>query len=265
MICVLINGDSRAGSDADVSTVGDFGSGSLQGVRSFDLLTETVVMANNFFEGYSHEIILSIDEHEPLPLHVRVKLDEFIRRGELKSYSCFPRNRTRHRWNDWIYLDTFRLAPPEVDYIVHLDQDAVIFRDPNSDIVARYFKWLDEGYSYVCQPHNGGDPMWWASTRFFICKAATLDLDELERCLDDGYKARKFEGKHLPCVEHVLGAMAGEGKVLYPEPEMEDYLIVNWASYRKGLLHQLNNLPYHDVMEYIEDCGIFGASDVIAK
>lgn len=253
-ICIIINADTRRGCEADCSTVGDFAPGSLQGVRSLDLLTEGVVAASRFFAGHPHEIILTIDEHEPLSEAPRNVLNGLCLAGVLARWEISPKDRSRPHWNDHLYLDSLRLVSPDATHVVHIDQDTALFRGPSCDIVQRYLGWLDGEFRYVCQPFNGGDPMQHASTRFFICRRETLDFEEIERRIPEG-----------PCLEHVLGRIAGKGEVLYPDPQPNEYLIISWARYHRGLLKKLNAMPFAEVSALIQSWGILGPNDVLAQ
>ena len=152
------------------------------------------------------------------------------------------------------------MVPNDATYVVHLDQDTALFRDPRSKIVDKYLDWLDQGYAYVCQPFNGGDPMWHASTRFFICKKGTLDLDEAEKIVND-----RNHVPFCPAFEFVLGAMTGKGRVLYPEPKLDEYMVISWSRYYKGLLKKLAAMPYPEISKLIQSWGIHGPNDVEAQ
>lgn len=261
---LVYNADTRHGFDHESSVVGEFGSGSLQGVRHTDLICENIRNKLIFFSGLPIDVFVSIDEHHILPPEIEDELEEMRWKGEIKQWEYSPKDRTQHRWWDHIYLNALRRVPlQEYDYVIHNDQDNSMFRDSDSNIVHQYLKWLDS-YSYVCQQSSDGDPMYHASTRFFITKASTLDLDEAERCFNEDYKQAKYGMTHTPCLEHCLGLIAPNG-VLYPDPNPSEYLVINWSSYHAGLLKKLHGMAYEDIRSYIEDCGIFGAADVIAK
>lgn len=260
-ISVVINADTRIGYLNPTSTVGDFGGGSLQGVRSVDLLTEGLKNKLNFFSGYNLQCVLYIDKHEDISPELMKEIEAIVYSCGNNSKLIFkPHDRTQHKWNDRLYLEAFKLA--EGDYVVHFDNDSNAYKKEGSDIVERYFKWLDEGYKYVCQPWDGfGDDMYWASTRFTICKSETAHNPLIESSVF----TNPLMGKHNPCYEHATGILVGRDKILYPPREDDDYIIFCWASYFSGLLKHLNSLPYEEVKKYILDCGLVGTHDIISK
>ncbi len=260
LLSVVINADTRKGYLNDSSTVGDYGQGSLEGVRSVDFLIEGVINKMSFFRGYECQCILYIDEHEPLPDGLFIKMANYVHAfGNGSRVICKPHNRTKPRWYDHITIEALKWA--EGDYIVHFDNDANAFRNNTSTIIENYLKWLDEGYKFVCQPWDGiGDKMFWASTRFFICKKETLNFAEIEANL-----TTPLRGKHTPCLEHVIAVLAGDESVLYPPRDDDNYIVFSWARYFKGTLKKLNEMPYSKVRLYFETMGIHGANDLIDK
>lgn len=286
MISIVINADTRPGQDADMNTVGDHGSGSLQGVRSWDFLTELPKTVHKFFKNERHMVLLDIDIHEPVSEEVMEKFLEMHQEGWFMWRECRS-DHSLDRWNDRIYLSSLQWAASIEDehpeewtrtderYIVHLDQDCAIFRHPDNDIVDRYLKWLDEGYKFICQSTDlprAEHGMWWASTRFFICKRETLDFETLWKVLEDRnsiFNKYPWEGSlpWQPCLEHSLGVMAGQDKVLYPprEDSPEGYTVLSWVRYYKGLLKLMNDSPYAKVQEFVFNVsgGLCGPSDFI--
>ncbi len=260
-ISLVINCDNRDGYLNDSSFVGEYGSGSLQGVRSSELLTFGLLNKIKFFDGYNIQCIFYLDEHSPLSEKLFMEIDEIVKScGNNSKFICKSHNRTKYKWNDYIYLEALRLA--DGDFVVHFDGDCSAYKKEGSDIVERYFKWLDEGYKYVCQSWDGtGDKMYWSSTRFFICKKETLEFDKIEQ----NFYVNPLMGKNNPCFESTIGIMAGEGKVLYPEREDDDYIIFCWSRYFKGTLEKLSKMPYDEVKGYILECGLFGCNDVFDK
>jgi len=227
IISLVINADNRIGYLLPKSTVGDFGGGSLQGVRSRDLLTDGVKNKIKFFDGYKIQCVLYIDVHQSIPRDLMNEMEDIV-------YSCGndskiilnPHSKERYKWNDWLYIDAMKCA--DGDYVVHFDNDSNAYKKEDSDIVDRYFKWLDEGYKYICQPWDKiGDDMYWASTRFTICKKETAHNPAIEQAVF----TNPLMGKHNPCYEHATGILVGRDKILYPDREEDDYIIFCWARY----------------------------------
>lgn len=268
MISIVINADTRPGCGAEVNTTGDHGSGSLMGVRSWDFLTEGVRNKLIFFSGHSVELVLYVDEHEPIPPAINQAIGDIAKEfhlGENFKFVCKPHQRSEQRWNELLYLEALKLATG--DYIAHFDSDSVAFRDPNSDIVNRYIGFLEsDGYNFICQPttlSREEHGMWWASTRFFICKHNSINPAEIEHCIrNEGYRASMYG--HCPALEHVLGRMAGAHGVFYPPADWSDYMVFSWSRYHKGLLAKLNRISYQAQRDYVLACGIHGPNDVIS-
>lgn len=266
-ISLVINADTRYGWLDDFTGVKNDGRNILFGCRSIDFMTDGVVNKRRFLAGYDLETIVYVDEHEPLSRGAVKRLDAMGESGEITKLIVTKVNHSRHRWNDYLYRDT--LAHATGDYIAHFDGDAAAFRRPEFPLIEKYLAWLEGGYKYVCQQtplpdHEHG--MWWASTRFFMCKRETLDLDEASRCIDDDYRRAKWGDRHCPCFEHIIALIAG-GPVLYPPSNNDNFVVVNWVAYNRGVLSKLNAMDYEGVKQYIfEICGgPHGASDVIGQ
>lgn len=262
---IIVTMDTRPGSDGETSQVGDSGEGSLHGVRSFDFLTDLPQTIANFFSGYQFDLFLSIDEHMPIPKEVYTRMYELKRAGILHRWESMPRDRLSYKWNDKRYNQALQQYHPEATHIVKIDQDCAMFRDPNSEIIAKYLEWL-ETYSYVCQPAaSPEDKSWHASTRFFVTRVGTPKFDELESCMDQQWIFENYGNYWCPCYEFYLGVTCG-GNVLYPPPDEESYTIWSWARYAKNTLRKLNQMPYSEIQKYIQDCGgIHGPRDLLGK
>jgi len=260
LISLIINADNRQGYLSDKSTVGDFGAGSLQGVRSKDLLTYGIQNKINFFKGYDIQCVVYLDVHESLPDELLKEITDIVEScGNNSRVVLAQHSKDKYRWNDHLYINAIKYA--EGEYTCHMDMDCCAYKKEDFDIVKGYMELLDNGYKYICQSWDKvGDDMWWASTRFFICKTETLDLEWLANNL-----TTPVMGKHTPCVEHLLAVKEGEGRVLYPPRDDSNYIIFCWASYFSGLMKRLNNLPYEEVIKYIKDCGLYGTHDILAK
>lgn len=225
-----------------------------------------VINKVRFFSGCDLlEVILVIDIHEEIPPNVQEQLDSLVSEGMVTRIVAKRFDHSHPRWNDHLYIESLRHATG--DYVAHFDGDAVAFRRPEFPLIDYYIKQLDGGYSFVCQQTPLAEHgMWWASTRFFICKRSTLNLDEAGRAIDDGYRSSRYEYLHCPCFEHVISLITGR-KVLYPPADYSNYFIVNWVHYYPGLLKKLNAMSFEDAAKYIfETCGgPHGAADLIGQ
>lgn len=263
MISVVINADTRQGWKNESTTVGEFG-GDLLGTRSADFLTEGLKNKMGFFRGHETQCILYIDEHESIPDELFMEISELVKSyGNNSKLICRPHDRGRHRWYDYITLEALRLA--EGDYVVHFDNDSNAFRSDESDIIEKYFKWLDSEYKYVCTsiPAAQKEKWFWASTQFFICKKETLNFSEIENCFDNRYLEKQYKRiSYEPypcCLEHTIGLMVKDGQVLYP-PREDNYMIFCWWKYTRGILKELNEMPYNEARDYILKSGATASS-----
>lgn len=266
-VSIVVNCDTRKGWLDMFTGIKDYGDSNLCGCRSSDFLLEGVQNKIRFFEGCELEVVLFVDVHEQIPPEIMDRITGMRERGEITKLILSSVDHSQHRWNDRVFIEALRHAT--FDYVAHFDGDAAAFRRPRFPLIENYLRWLDEGYKFICQQtplSKEQHKMEHASTRFFLCKRETLDLDESERLLDDRYRAQKYPGKHLPCFEHILGEMSGS-TVFYPPSDNDNFVVVNWVHYWRGVLGRLNRMPYDDVKRYIfETCGgPHGASDLIAS
>jgi len=261
MISVVINADTRKGY-LHSARGEEWGNKSLHGVRSVDFLLEGVRQKMDFFRGYDTQCLLYVDQHEALSYGLIAEIDELIGSyGNNSKFILKQHDRTKPRWNDYLYLEALRLA--DGDYIAHFDQDCNAYRTDECDIIRRYLLWLNNQYKFICQPTDmtkEAHGMWWASTRFFICKKETLNFDEIESNL-----TTPVRGKHTPCFEHVISVLNDES-VCYPPREDEQYCIFSWATYNSGTIKKLNEMSYADVKKYVlDEQGLFGPNDCVDK
>jgi len=268
MISLIINADTRPGSSEDSSQIGDRGNEFLAGCRNSDFLTDGVINKMKFFRDHPIETVVCVDEHEPVAGELAERLAQMLlATTDSLRYVIKPHARSDRHWNDRLYLEALREATGE--YVVHFDGDAAAFRRDGCPIIDQYIEWLDSGrYKFICQATaltKEQHGMWWASTRFFITKREHLNLDELERCLDPSYRRAKYGTKHTPCLEHIIGLIAGDDSVHYPPIDLDNYAIFSWVHYYRGLLGRLNALSYDEVRDYVVTrCGgIHGASDFV--
>jgi hypothetical protein len=255
------------------------------GCRCVDFFTHGLINKIEFLKPYETEVIVYVDVHEPITENVLEFFEKMKKVDRLHKLIMKPHTDERFgkaygkKNNDLIYAESLSMATG--DYVAHFDSDIVAYKQPGFDVCEKYMQWLDR-YDYVSIPSafspdclDFNDPMWrhmdyvWVSTRFFICKRETLpSLDEMLRCFDNKYLKEHYGTTAKPnCVEHILGAIAGNGNVLYPFPDLENYIIVSWASYWRGVIEKLNQMPYEKVHDYfINDCGgIHGANDVCGQ
>jgi hypothetical protein len=271
LISLVINCDTRSGfTDPESSVENTF-----NGCRSIDFLLDGIRNKIKFFDQFEKEVIVFIDEHEIIPekivSEIRFMVDTLIIRkhdknfGDIKNYTNF---------NDLNYLSALFMARGEI--IVHADQDCSLFAK-DSDVVKNLIKHLDT-HDFVSYPSHASpkavdDPTFdysWVSTRFFMCKREALDFGEIMKCLIDyDYLYATYPAsRKCHWTEHILGLLAkykGKG-VYYPQMDLNNYAIFCWNKYKSGTLLILNNIPYNDVKQYIEDCtGIHYPCDVTAK
>ena len=252
MISLVINVDTRPEKDSQGRM--------LDGVRSRDFLTDGVINKKNFFRDSVIETIVYVDEHEDHDLQIPGDTVVFSKHREyFGTEHYFP------KFNDMNFLQALMLARGE--YIVHFDGDMAAFRQPNAPVIK---EWLDllkaRVYDYICYPSWWSpvavtDPTFdyaWASTRFFICRRETLDYTEIVKCLQsDEYLYGKYGDRQRRCpwLEHVLGLIAGQGKVWYPPMDFNRYMIFSWSKYINGTLARLNGGSYEDALAYVKQAG----------
>lgn len=272
MISLVINCDTRPGCGDEVSTTGDYGEGSLNGVRSWDFLTDGVVNKLNFFAGHRCRVILYVDQHAPIPDEVMEKIRAMLLGLQIWKFEMTSHSRASPRWNELIYLEALKLA--DGDYIAHFDGDCAAFARNSYETIETHLRMLKPIPSmplfapkFICQPTTmkpEDHAMWWASTRFFICRRESLDFNELEKCVrDETYRTEKYG--YTPALEHVLAKTQGPASVFYPPANWDDYMVFSWSRYHRGTLAKLNAMPYDQVRDYILDRGIHGPNDVLSK
>lgn len=264
----VILADTRPGWLSDSCFIGEYGKQNLEGCRSIDFMTDAVIAKKWFIESElvdDSRVSLLVDEHEP----ITPALDELAAKvGDFVSVSNW--NRSDHRWYDKIQIRALRMGiETGADVIVKWDGDCIGYRREGFDFFAHALELMDKtGAAYICQstPLNPDEHgMKHASTRFFLCRAETLDLDKAEWLLDDFQRAKTFPCRHLPCLEHILGAMAGD-RVCYPKSDYDNWVVWSWVKYFKGTIAKLNAATYGQVLGYIEDCGgVHGASDLVGQ
>jgi len=264
MISIVINCDTRLGSEQDQSIEGTM----FNGTRSYDFLTEGVLNKVNFFRGHPIEVILFIDIHQEVPKEIQ---DVWKTIPNLticmNKHREYFNDQLYSKWNDHNYLQALYLA--RGNYIAHFDQDSVCFRKDNCEVVSKWIDFLNKKtYDFISYPSRwspnpdcGEWNYWWVSTRFFFCQRSSLDFTEIEKCLrDSNYLYSKYfpdsePYRRCPWTEHILGIIAGPSKVFYPPIELDDYTIFSWNKYTQGTLKNLNNMSYNEVRRFILDRG----------
>ncbi len=242
-----------------------------EGVRSLDFFMGGLKNKRNFFQGYDIEVIIYIDQHNPLPEDIKNHLINSINFGNIDTL-VFSKHKEWYnkweyfpKWNDLNFLNAIILSKGE--FIVHFDGDMAAFRMKDSSVIDEWIDWLDsEKYKFISYPSPNSpnvdiDPKWdynWASTRFFICKRDQIDYTEILKCTqNEDYLYGKYGEKYKRCpwLEHVLGIRIKKEEVFYPPPDLHRYMIFTWKSYYSGILEKLNEMDYIDVLKYIIRCG----------
>ncbi len=249
-ISVIINVDTRPENSQNQSM--------FKGVVDRDFIIEGVINKKRMFDGFDTEYIVFVDEHEPLDAETTEKLrtiaDTVVIRKHDKSFEDivdFP------AFNDFNYLQALFMARGK--YVFHFDGDCAAFA-PNERAVLKMIEWLEQ-YEYVSYPsHWSPNPVYdesfegifWVSTRFFCCKRASLDFTEIIKCqLDYEYWKEKYPRARL-ChwAEHILHK-GTPNCVLYPPIDYDYFILFVWENYRKGVLKELNNMPYNEVKQFV--------------
>jgi hypothetical protein len=248
-ISICINSDTRSGFEEEQSQA----TGLFSGCKSKDFLTEGVLNKIIFFEGFEKEVILFVDEHNKVPAELVAQIKEMVDTLVIRKHTG------GHHFNDKNYLAALRLCTGDV--IAHFDQDCAAFTE-SKEGVEKIISWLNE-WKYVSYPsHWSPKPVddksfnyVWCSTRFFICKRETIDFAEIEKCLNDyDYFCDTYKPSRI-ChwTEHIIGLSAGSS-VYYP-PLQNPFTIFCWNNYKTGTLKHLNELPYNEVINFINQNG----------
>lgn len=227
--------------------------GLTNGVVSRDFLTDGLFNKIKFFAGYDIEVIMCIDEHDPI---AEEDLN-YIR--TLASAIIIRKHSDESKFNDWNYWRALAMASGNI--ICHFDQDSVAFS--SSPFAVQEMIDLLDKYDYISYPsHWSPNPVvdsnydyWWCSTRFFMCKRETLDFTEIKRCLESSdYLYGKYPASvRNPWMEHILGLTSkynGKG-VHYPQIELDKVAIFSWGSYDKWILRRLNGYSYEEIKSWL--------------
>lgn len=252
LISIVINADTREGFQNESSSAEHM----FDGCKSEDFLIDGVLNKIKFFDGFDKEVILHIDRHNDVPDSVLQRLQQICDTVLIRKHTH------ENNFNDWNYLRALKLARGDV--ICHLDQDTAAFAESPASIQSMID--LLSGYSFVSYPSHWSPravhdesfgKRTWASTRFFLCKKEALKFDELENCIKEpnwGYEKYGDSPRRCNWLEHFL-TLINNDSCYYPPMNIDQLAIFSWASYRTGILKELNNKPYPEVIEFINSNG----------
>ncbi len=258
MISVVLNCDTRPVSLAF--------QGLHKGVRSRDFLrTAGLLNKRNFFKGHEIELIVFVDEHEPLTAEEYYDLHTHADCVVIRKHSKYYRGANPFSaFNDVNYLHALSMVRGE--HVAHFDMDMAAFSADGS-VADWMLGMLESGmHKFISYPSvNAPAPChapeyldkWWASTRFFMCKRETLDFTVLERAIRDPqwfYSTYDRPPRENPWTEQFLGIM-GDYQVLYPLPSLESWAVFPWMNYRDGALEKLNSMTHDQVAAAIHRAG----------
>lgn len=248
LISIVINADTRKGFNDEVTEVGTM----FNGCRSSDFLTWGVWNKIQFFNGFKIELILYIDEH----MEIKPEDIQFLK--PLCTTLVVRKHTEEASFNDWNYLRALSLATGDI--VVHFDQDTAAFTN-SPEYVEQLIKYLDE-YKFVSYPsHWTPAPvhddsfkgLWWASTRFFMCRNESLKIEELRQCIINPewmYEKYGDSPRRNNWTEHFIAKINGNS-VIYPPVELQKGAIFSWSKYKKGTLEILQNMNYEEIKQWI--------------
>lgn len=248
LISVCINCDTRSESSQQ--------DGLFNGTVNADYLTDGIENKRKFFDGFDIEIIVFIDEHNPVDNKTLDALRSIADTVIIRKHSH------EISFNDYNYLNCLSVARGK--YVCHIDGDMGLFTASRAPI-DKMLQWLEQvkfvSYPSYWSPVAIDDPTFggrmWASTRFFICKRETLNFDALRKCIEEpNWAYEKFGDVPRRCnwLEHFL-TLANENSVYYPPIEPDSYLIFCWGRYEKFTLMRLNNQSYEEVRDWVSSKG----------
>ncbi len=253
LISAVINVDTRSENDQTKEM--------FNGCVSRDFLYEGIMNKRKLFSGFDIELIVFVDEHEPLTEREYSDLkgisDTLIIRKHNKK---FEDQSDCQSFNDLNYLAA--LSQARGKYIFHFDGDVAAFAS-SPEPIKEYIDLLEK-YDYVSypsmwSPNPVNDPSfegkYWVSTRFFCCKRSTLNLNEILKCqLDyDYWKATYPVPRLCHWTEHICSSIAwniGKG-VYYPEIDFSRFILFTWENYHKYTLQRLNSQTFEQVRDWV--------------
>jgi len=231
------------------------------GCANEDFLTDGLFNKIKFFSGFETEVILYVDQHLPLSEKTLTYVQSLTDVLVIRKHTNEP------SFNDWNYIRALQMASGNI--VCHFDQDSAAFAS-STEAVQELINLLDT-YSYISYPSHWTpnavhDPSFnyrWVSTRFFMCKRETLNFHETIKCLTNyEYFCETYRpSRACPWTEHFLGLIANSN-VYYPPIELDKLAIFSWGSYQKYTLMRLNELPYDDVIKFINEHPIQYPNDI---
>lgn len=255
-ISLVINCDTRPQRDS-------FGGSNLMGCVNEDFLTDGIYNKVKFFDGFDKEVIVSIDEHLPIP----EETFRYIR--TLADTVLIRKHTSEENFNDWNYLRSLQLASGDI--VCKIDQDTACFTS-SSEPIKELISLLDT-YAFVSYPsHWSPKPVidtsfgkrTWASTRFFMCQKEALKFEELKECIIEpefGYSLYGDSPRRCNWLEHFL-TLTNDDSCFYPSIDLSRYAVFSWGSYEKYTLRRLNEMPYSEIEKWLSTHPINYPNDV---
>jgi hypothetical protein len=243
-VSIIVNCDTRPQND-EIGAM-------FNGTVNSDYLIDGVLNKIKFFDGFEKEVIVCVDEHELVPPEVLEHLQA------ITDVLLIRKHTGEINFNEWNYWRAFAMATGDI--VCHCDQDTACFtsgKEYVDELISHLGKYKFVSYPSHWTPNPVEDSsfsnMWWASTRFFICKREALKLEELAMCINDPeWMYEKYGDSPRKCnwTEHFLNKINGNS-CLYPPVELHKGAIFSWAKYKTGTLKQLNNFPYELVKQWV--------------
>jgi hypothetical protein len=250
-VSVVVNMDSRPGINDGYSVADQM----FEGTRSVDYLTWGLLNKIKFFDGLKIEVVAYIDQHLPL----RPEDLQFIK--PLCTTLVVRDHTNELSFNDWNYIRAMSLASGDI--VCHIDQDTALYNNVGyaRELITHLGNHKMVSYPSHWSPHPTHDDsfqnMYWASTRFFMCKREDLKLDEIAKYIvEPELMYQKYGDSPRRCnwFEHFIAKINGND-VYYPPIELEKGAIFSWKTYKQGTLKELNDKPYNEIIEFINQRG----------
>ncbi len=247
-ISLVINLDTRPENSSE--------NGLSKGVIDRDFLDYGIENKRLFLKGFDFETIAYIDQHEEnnesINSYVYEQCDTVVIRKHTQE----------HSFNDYNYLRALYMASGDI--VIHVDQDTAMFtsgKEYVEELIDHLYDYKFVSYPSHWSPRPVIDESFgkrtWASTRFFICKRKTLNFDVLRNCIEEpewAYKQFGDSPRRCNWLEHFL-SLANNDSVYYPQINLDKGAIFSWGSYEKYTLRRLNELPYNEVVDFINQHG----------